>query len=414
MIKVAFICVHNSCRSQIAEALGKHFASDVFENYSAGTGTKPNINQDAVRLMKELYGIDMEKTQRSKLLEDIPPVDIVVTMGCNVACPYLPCKKREDWGLDDNITNENSRIKVLYNDYIEELKLTTSKGNWSNIDYFGQKVLKKIGNKKISDITEQNLQDIINKAFAAGLAKKTLTSLKAMIMQFLKFCRKRKSTNLFPENLYIPKGAKVSKKNILQPDDITKLFTSTHSTYKGKVIDDFFINAYRFQVVTGLRPGELIELRSANIKDGMVYIKGSINMYGERTNGKNNNAIRHFGLSAMGEQIIKDQKALLKKHDIKSKYMFPCEEGDFMKQQNYAKHWKRYCNYNDIPYVTPYELRHTFVSIAKNLSEGKIRPLVGHSKNMDTFGTYGHEMNGELKQTASQIDTLFKDILKAQ
>ncbi|WP_330400898.1 arsenate reductase ArsC [Lacrimispora amygdalina] len=99
--KVAFICVHNSCRSQIAEALGKHLAGDVFESYSAGTETKPQINQDAVRLMKQLYGIDMEKTQYSKVLEDIPPVDIVVTMGCNVQCPFLPCTHREDWGLDD-------------------------------------------------------------------------------------------------------------------------------------------------------------------------------------------------------------------------------------------------------------------------------------------------------------------------
>lgn len=100
-IKVAFICVHNSCRSQIAEALGKKFASDVFQSYSAGTETKPQINQDAVRIMKDIYNIDMEKTQKSKLLADIPSVDIVITMGCNVNCPFLPCKYREDWGLDD-------------------------------------------------------------------------------------------------------------------------------------------------------------------------------------------------------------------------------------------------------------------------------------------------------------------------
>lgn len=99
--KVAFVCVHNSCRSQIAEALGKHLASDVFESYSAGTETVPKINQEAVRLMKQLYNIDMEQTQYSKLLNDLPPVDIVITMGCNVNCPYLPCKYREDWGLED-------------------------------------------------------------------------------------------------------------------------------------------------------------------------------------------------------------------------------------------------------------------------------------------------------------------------
>lgn len=99
--KVAFICVHNSCRSQIAEALGKYLAADVFESYSAGTETKPQINQDAVRLMKRAYSIDMELTQHSKLLSEISFVDIVITMGCNVACPYLPCNHREDWGVDD-------------------------------------------------------------------------------------------------------------------------------------------------------------------------------------------------------------------------------------------------------------------------------------------------------------------------
>ena len=102
MKKVAFICVHNSCRSQMAEALGRKLASDVFESYSAGTETKPRINRDAVRLMKALYQIDMEaEGQRSKLLRALPPVDVVVTMGCNVQCPSLPCKRREDWGLDD-------------------------------------------------------------------------------------------------------------------------------------------------------------------------------------------------------------------------------------------------------------------------------------------------------------------------
>ena len=101
MKKVAFICVHNSCRSQMAEALGKKLAADVFESYSAGTEVKPQINPDAVRLMKQVHGIDMEATQYSKLLSKIPEVDVVITMGCNVQCPYLPCSHREDWGLED-------------------------------------------------------------------------------------------------------------------------------------------------------------------------------------------------------------------------------------------------------------------------------------------------------------------------
>lgn len=99
--KVAFICVHNSCRSQIAEALAKKLAADTFDIYSAGTELKDCINPDAVRLMKELYNIDMEETQSTKLISSIPEPDIVVSMGCNVICPHVPGKPIENWGLED-------------------------------------------------------------------------------------------------------------------------------------------------------------------------------------------------------------------------------------------------------------------------------------------------------------------------
>ncbi len=113
MIKVAFVCVHNACRSQIAEAWGKQLASDVFESYSAGTNTKPRVNPDAVRLMSALHGIDMSEN-RTKLLSQIPPVDMVITMGCQVQCPFLPCKYREDWKLEDPIGKSDEEfIKVM-------------------------------------------------------------------------------------------------------------------------------------------------------------------------------------------------------------------------------------------------------------------------------------------------------------
>lgn len=101
MKKVAFICVHNSCRSQIAEALGKHFRGTDFEFYSAGTETKPQINQDAVRLVKLLYGIDMEKTQFSKTFDKIPAPDIAISMGCDVGCPFIGRAFDDNWGLTD-------------------------------------------------------------------------------------------------------------------------------------------------------------------------------------------------------------------------------------------------------------------------------------------------------------------------
>ncbi len=111
--KVAFICVHNSCRSQIAEALGKHLASDVFESYSAGTQTKPQINQDAVRIMKKIYGIDMEENQYSKLIKDIPKPDIAISMGCNVGCPFIGRSFDYNWGLDDPTGKNDSEFEIV-------------------------------------------------------------------------------------------------------------------------------------------------------------------------------------------------------------------------------------------------------------------------------------------------------------
>jgi len=124
-IKVAFVCVHNSCRSQMAEALGKKFAADAFDSYSAGTERKLSLNPEAIRIIKQLYDINMEEIQFSKLISDIPTPDIVITMGCNVKCPYVPCKYREDWGLEDptgKTDNEFIKIARIIENKILDLK----------------------------------------------------------------------------------------------------------------------------------------------------------------------------------------------------------------------------------------------------------------------------------------------------
>ena len=117
--KVAFICVHNSCRSQIAEALGKHFAGDKFDFCSAGTQTKPRINQDAVRLMKQIYGIDMEQTQFCKTFDKIPAPDIAISMGCDVGCPYIGRDFDDNWNLPD----PTGRSDEVFVDIIQRIKL---------------------------------------------------------------------------------------------------------------------------------------------------------------------------------------------------------------------------------------------------------------------------------------------------
>lgn len=121
--KVAFICVHNSCRSQIAEALGKHLAADVFESWSAGTQTKPRINQDAVRIMKELYGIDMEETQHSKLIGDIPSPDVAISMGCNVGCPFVGRAFDDNWELEDPTGKSDEEFRKIIRKIEEKIWL---------------------------------------------------------------------------------------------------------------------------------------------------------------------------------------------------------------------------------------------------------------------------------------------------
>ena len=133
--KVAFICVHNSCRSQIAEALGKALASDVFESYSAGTETKPQINQDAVRLMKKLYGIDMEQTQYSKLISAIPEPDIAISMGCNVGCPFIGRAFDDNWGLDDPTGKSDDDFKAVIQRIEENIMELTGICGTGNLDY---------------------------------------------------------------------------------------------------------------------------------------------------------------------------------------------------------------------------------------------------------------------------------------
>ncbi len=119
--KVAFVCNHNSCRSQMAEALGKMLASDCFDSYSAGTEIKDKINQDAVRLIKDIYDIDMEETQFNKTIFKIPQPDIVIFMGCNVSCPSLSSKYSENWGLDDPSGKNDEEFKLIIKEIHEKV-----------------------------------------------------------------------------------------------------------------------------------------------------------------------------------------------------------------------------------------------------------------------------------------------------
>lgn len=312
--------------------------------------------------------------------------------------------KADAW-LDEGIDGQNKRVNDLYELYKARVKETTSTGNYRNIETYGTTWISPIvGHISISRLTEGDLQKVIDKAYAKGLSKKSLINIRATLASFIKFCRKNKWTTLLPEDLAIPQGARMREKKILQPNDLSTLFSVDTRLLRGTPVFDDYIYAYRFQVLTGLRPGELIGLRWTDIKENDVFITRSVNIYGEETKGKNENAIRHFVLSPLALKVLEDQKR------IKStSYVF-----EIISTKSYWKRWRNYCESNHIQKTSLYELRHTFVSIVKSLPEGQIKPIVGHSRNMDTFGTYGHEIEGELQKTASEIDALFTAIISSK
>lgn len=246
------------------------------------------------------------------------------------------------------------------------------------------------------------MQNIVNKAYAAGLSKKTLSCICSDLRALCKFCRAAKLSTFNPEGLRVPAGARLKGKKVLQPSDLITLFNVDTTLYKGQTVPDDYINAYRFQVLTGLRPGELVGLQWGDIQGNTVHVQRAVNVRGEVTKGKNQNAVRSFVLSRMARRVLDDQRQITGR-----------QESVFciLTEYNYYWRWKVYCKANGLTVVTPYELRHTFVSVVKTLSAGEVKGLVGHSLDMDTFGVYGHALTGEAEATAEAVEGTFLKIL---
>lgn len=310
--------------------------------------------------------------------------------------------KADAW-LDDGIERSNIRVEKAYQLYMKDLKSRTGRGNWESQQSVGKKwIIPCKGFKRVSSLNDQDLQDIINTAYQKGkLSRKSLINIRQALTAFLKFCRKNKFCAFRPEDVIIPQSATRSKKEILQPQHLITLFTSSKTMYDRKVIDDPYINAYRFQVLTGFRPGELIALSPNDVFGSTVHILRSKNIYGEITQGKNEDAVRAYSLPPLAHDILYEEM------EKGCEYIFGIRS-----EPHYRNRWKAYCKYNGIPYIPPYNLRHTFVSVVKVLPEGAIKPIVGHSKNMDTFGFYGHYVEGDDKKVSSMIQGVFDGILK--
>ncbi len=327
------------------------------------------------------------------------------------------CNAKADAWLDEGVENQSIKVSAAFDRYIDNLKQTTCKDHYAKYEGYGRNYINPvIGSKRVIKLNEQDIQDVINRAYAKNhLAQKTLVGMRACLMQFLKFCRKNKYTALFVEDLELPKSAKRPEHSILQPDQLRRLFECENTVLNHKVVPDIYINAYRFEVLTGLRPGELFGLKWSDISGEIVHLRRSINKQNEITAGKNDNARRTFRLTPIARGVLDAQRAMIDAAGIESEYVFCTQWGDNLTQKLYRSRWIRYRDYNKISdSVTPYELRHTFVSIVKSLPEGMIKDIVGHSQNMDTLGTYSHELTGDMERTANEVYNVFNNLIFAE
>lgn len=336
---------------------------------------------------------------------------------------WLADKRREAaFGKDSSEIPYNIRVSELGQKWIEELKLAgTSR------DYYGQYerylrcyVYPLYGVRRVSSLVEQDLQNIILNAYAhpvsenhTHLSHKTLMKIRACLVTFLKYARKCGVSTLRPEDLYIPKQAVKNKKLPLQKSDLKTLFSTDTTQYYGKIIPDWYIHAYRIAVILGLRPGELAHIQDKrDIKGKRCYLRGSINVHGEFTQGKNANAIRNYILPDLAIQEIEAQRQMLKEAGVCSPFLFPGRDGEHLVYETYRANWERYRDFHGLSPRTLYEMRHTYFAINKSNPVELLKIMAGHSKDFDSFEFYGGELEDDSQQLAYIIDNTVRAILE--
>ena len=251
--------------------------------------------------------------------------------------------KADKW-LQTGVTDTTMRVRQAYGLWYAAQQETTSEGNCRNIATRWRCWIEpNIGNKKLSALTEQDLQNIVNKAYAAGLSKKTLSCLCSDLRALCKFCRAAKLTTFNPEGLRVPAGARLKGKKVLQPADLLTLFNVDTTLYKDQTVTDDYINAYRFQVLTGLRPGELMGLNWEDVSGDTITVHRAVNDLYSVTDGKNFNAHRTLKLISYAQEELKAQKAMLKKDGMLSPWVFPSPSGAPMPQDHFRRQWYLYC-----------------------------------------------------------------------
>lgn len=317
-------------------------------------------------------------------------------------------RKADEW-LQRETFAESMRVHDVFSDFITELKEQDM--YYQQYESIGNAwIIPQIGKKRFANLYESDFQSILNLAYKKGLAKKSIQNIRGCITKFLKYARQHGNTKMRPE-LEINKKAHSLEKRSLEDDEIQIVFSSDCTLRKCQVVDDWYRYMYRFAIATGLRPSELCGLKISDISNGFITIRRAINANGDITNGKNENARRTFKLNSVAKSVLDDQLAMLEEYLSNNDWLFPQEDGSPTSEQIYYRRFKTYCKFNGIKNITPYELRHTYVSINKEMPIDLLKIQVGHSKSMQTREQYSHQRIGDSERAADLSSVVLTTII---
>lgn len=310
------------------------------------------------------------------------------------------------------------RLREAWDIFIADQKKRTSQANWSKHEqYYENYIRPNVGNRKLSSITPVMWQSCIDAAAVKGLSRRTCTNIRATIACLVKYALRARwdVQRLEDGDLFVPRQAAPAKeKRVLQPDAIRLLLDDPRiMRYNKKVIGQYSY-AWQFLAVTGMRRGELCGLKNEDINGNILSIRRSINNDLQETAGKNDNARRTIELSNLAMKVLEDQRQMLDAGGIDSPWVFPDKHGERANPNHIYDQWRVWCDQNGVK-LSLHEIRHTFISINKlDMPLALMKSVVGHSSAMDTFGVYGHEIDGDLHKAAKITDDVFAEILKKQ
>ncbi len=317
--------------------------------------------------------------------------------------------RRSEYLAGHTAANENATVSQEWQRFLSEIKTRYCPEGASNIESYGKNnILPTIGSRRIRGMTAIDFQQVLNTATKKNgdlLSHKSMMNLKAVLSNFMKFCKKDGYEVPESSELYFPKvkAAEKSEKKALSEDQIQRLFDDTKP-----YADFWYMNFFRFLCATGVRPGEAISLTPADYDGTFITINKSVNVNGRLTPGKTSNSHRRFSLNSKAKIALESQLAIAKK--LGSKYIFCNQDGDIISETTALKRWKYLTEPSRLnaPGTNLYSLRHTFITqVAPLLPESTLKSLVGHSVSMDSYGVYGHITDKQLQTAAEIMDKVF-------